>query len=287
VSLLISLPCAVVAAVAYGASTAVEHSAARSSAEPDGGGLGALVRNPRGLLGLAGDTLGLLFQVAALATGPVVLIQPILVLALPVSLPIAWWLGGPRPGRREYLGCGWIVGGLAVFFALVGNPGDASTLATGHAITAAVVVTVAGLVLLAAATRGVSTVRAAVFGGVAGAWFGFVAVLMDAVAVAFDRHGVDAFTRVDGLVPLVVLLVLGGASIALTQVAFQAGSLGASFPANLAADPVLAVILGAALLHETIPLSAAHVLAYLVCIAAVVWGAVRLATGSQLEEAAP
>jgi hypothetical protein len=276
-SLFISVSCAAIAAIAYGAATAVEHSAARDSADA-GSGLLTLIRNPRWLLGMAGDTFGLVFQVVALSTGPVVLIQPILVLALPVSLPIAWALGGPRPGPAEYRACAWIIGGLALFFVLIGDPGAADLLAPRRAIVAAVIIAVVGLVILAAGRRGAGALRAAVYGGVAGAWFGFVAVLMDAAATAWDAHGVRAFERAEGLVPLVILVVLGVVSIALTQLAFQAGTLGASFPANLAADPVIAVILGAVLLHENVSTSPLHVIAYVLCLAAILFGAIRLAS---------
>ena len=281
VSLLISLVCALVAALAYGAATAVEHSATHDEATAEGG-LFTLIRNPRWLLGMGGDTVGLLFQVVALSTGPVVLIQPILVLALPVSLPIAWALGGPKPGPTQYRACAWILGGLAVFFILVGDPGRADLLVTHEAIITTAGLAGVGVVVLALARRGGSAVRAAVYGGVAGAWFGLVAVLMDAASTAWSKHGLSAFAHEEGLVPLVILVLLGTASIALTQVAFRAGPLAASFPANLAADPVIAVILGATLLNENVSTSALDVVAYVLCLAAVVFGAFRLASGPGL-----
>jgi drug/metabolite transporter (DMT)-like permease len=290
VSLLVAVPCAVAAALAYGASTAVEHSAAHESdagagantgsGSGPGNGLWRLVRNPRWLLGMAGDAFGLVLQVLALATGPVVLVQPILVLALPISLPIAWKLGGPRPGRTSYLACGWIIAGLGVFFGLVGNPGDASALPIKPGLIATVCVVVVGAILLLIARALGSSAKAALYGAVAGAWFGFVAVLMDAVAKSWSDHGLHAFTRSDALIPLAALVVIGGASIALTQVAFAVGALGASFPANLTADPVLAVVLGAVLLHETLPSSPLYVGAYVACVAAILVGAVQLAQPS-------
>jgi hypothetical protein len=63
----------------------------------------------------------------------------------------------------------------------------------------------------------------------------------------------------------------------LTQVSFQIGSLGASFPANESTAPVVAVILGAALLHENLPLNVGYVIVYVLCLAAIVLGTVRLA----------
>lgn len=288
-SLMIAMPFAVASAIAYGCSTAVEHSVAHAPGGPGGAaGLLRLLRNPRWLLGMAGDALGLIFQIIALATGPVILVQPILILALPVSLPIAWALGGPRPRPIDYRSCGLIILGLSVFFVLIGNPGPADGLSSTQVIAAtAVVVGIGGALLLAAQLllRRRCGARAAIFGGVAGGWFGFVAVLMDAVATAWDDGGLPTMGQGRGLVPLVVLVVLGGASIALTQLAFQIGALGASFPANMVADPVVAIALGALLLHEDIPLSAFHIGAYLVCLGVILFGTVRLAAERAVPDA--
>jgi drug/metabolite transporter (DMT)-like permease len=277
-SLWVAVPSAVGAAVAYGASTAVQHSVTHTDGSSvDAIGLLRAVRNPRWLLGTAGDGLGLLLQVIALATGPVVLIQPILGLALPISLPIAQILGGPAPGPREFRACGLIVVGLAAFFAIIGNPGVGDELAARSAILAAVIAAVAGILALVAVGRTVGARKAAIYGTVAGGWFGLVAVFMDASATSWRQHGIAAFAHPAGLSALIALVVLGAASIVLTQVSFQIGTIGASFPASLAADPVVAVVLGAVLLHEDVPFSAGPTAAYCACLAAVLAGAIRLA----------
>jgi predicted membrane protein len=87
-------------------------------------------------------------------------------------------------------------------------------------------------------------------------------------------------TDAAGLVPLIGLIVLGALGIALTQVSFQVGSLAAAFPANKAADPVAAVVLGAVLLHQHVPASAVHLVVYVLCLAAIAGGAVRLAAAA-------
>ncbi|HEX4016978.1 MAG TPA: DMT family transporter [Frankiaceae bacterium] len=278
-SLLVAVPCGVASAIAYGVSTAVEHSAAHESVDETapGSGLLSLVKNPRWLMGIGGDTLGLVLQVIALSTGPVVLIQPLLVLALPISLPVARWLGGPRPGRSQFLSCLWIILGLGAFFAIVGNPGDADALDTRAAIICVLIAAVVGVAALALVRGRSGTVKAAVYGTVSGAWFGVVAVLLDAAAATWQQHGIAAFGRAEGLVPLVSFLVLGAASLALTQVSYAVGALNASFPGNLTADPVVAVLLGVALLNERIPESVLAVIAYLLCLAAVLFGVLRLA----------
>jgi drug/metabolite transporter (DMT)-like permease len=267
-------------AVAYGTATAVQHRAAhRESGRADARGIVRLVRNPRWLASVGGDTAGLVLQVVALATGPVLLVQPLLVLAVPVALPVGRLLGGPAPTRRDYAACVGILASLTLFFVLVGNPGQASPLTASHAIWALVTAAALGGGLLLAVRTASSTVRAAVYGAVAGAWFGLVGVLLDAVATTWQRTGPAGLTQPDGWVPLGSLLVVGTAALVLTQVSFQVGSLAASFPANEATAPVVAVVLGAALLHERLPLSPGHVAAYLLCVAVVAAGAVQLARG--------
>jgi drug/metabolite transporter (DMT)-like permease len=277
-SLLVAVPTGVAAAIAYGASTAVQHSAAHTgTGEADTKGLLNLLRNPRWLLSVGGDAVGLTLQVIALATGPVVVIQPLLVLAVPVSLPVGRLLGGPRPRGADLLACLGIVGGLAGFFGLVGDPGAGKSLTPWPATVTIVAILLVGAAVCWLVHGRSALVRAGGYGGVAGAWFGLVGVLLNGVATIWQDHGLHAFGHAQGLVPLVGLLLVGALAMTLTQVSFQVGALGASFPANESAAPVVAVLLGALLLHERVPISALSVLGYLVALAVVVLGTIRLA----------
>ena len=237
----------------------------------------ALLVDPRWLLSVGGDAVGLVLQVIALATGPVVVVQPVLVLAVAVALPVSWALGGPRPGRTEVLAGLAVIGALAVFFVLIGDPGSGRRLPVGAAAVTATAALVLGAAACAAVRSRPARVRAVVFGAVAGAWFGVVGVLLNATAQVFDVDGFTGLFARAGLVPLVALVALGAAALTLTQMSFQIGELGASFPASEAAAPVVAVILGGALLHEHVPLSPVLVTAYAACLAVVVAGTVRLA----------
>lgn len=277
-SLIVAIPCGVGAAIAYGAATAVQHDAAHTgTGSADARGLLRLLRDPRWLLSIGGDAMGLLLHVIALATGPVVLIQPLLVLALPLSLVARWGLGGPRPRRADYLACLGILGGLGLFFALVGNPGKASALAAGPALVTIGAALAVGFAACLAVRGRTVPVRAAVYGGVAGAWFGVVAVLINAASTVWRDRGLAGFGEAEGLVPLIGLLVLGGLGVALTQISFQVGALGASFPANESAAPLVAVVLGGTLLHEHVPVGPFYVIAYLICLAAIIAGTIKLA----------
>jgi hypothetical protein len=277
-SLAVAVPCAVLAAIAYGASTAVQHSAAhRPSGRADGRGLVSLLGNPRWLMSIVGDGVGLLLQVVALSTGSVVLIQPILVLAVPVSLPVARALGGPKPGRGDYLACSAIIVGLAVFFVIVGDPGSGRPLGPGAAAIASGLLLVIGAVACAAVRTRSAPLRAGTYGGVAGALFGLVGVLLNAASRTWQHDGLAGLGRPAGWVPLAGVLIVGALALTLTQISFQVGEFAASFPANEAAAPVVAVVLGAGLLHEQVPGSPLTLLAYLACLACVLAGAIQLA----------
>ena len=281
-SLIVAVPCGIAAALAYGASSAVQHESANTGTDAaDARGLLNLLTNPRWLMSVGGDALGLILQVIALATGPVVLIQPLLVLAVPISLPVGWLLARSWPSssswRRDALGCLAVVGGLAVFFILVGDPGSGSELHAGPAAWTSVIALAVTAIGCLAVRGQPAAVRAGVLGALAGSLFGVVGVLLNAVATAYDDHGLSALQQESGWVPLAGLLVLGAVAFVLTQVSFQIGELAASFPANESSAPIVAVIVGAVLLHETVPVSALRLPVYLICLVAVVGGTVALA----------
>ena len=123
-----------------------------------------------------------------------------------------------------------------------------------------------------------SIARGAVYGAVAGIYFGTLAVMVDAASDRVSSGGFHALIATPrGLVPLASIALLGTGGIILTQVSFQVGALAATLPANLAADPVTGVVFGAILLREYVPTDTGHVMAYALCLAAVIVGAMRLA----------
>jgi drug/metabolite transporter (DMT)-like permease len=281
-SLAAAIPFGVASAVVYGTSIVVQHRTAQQHAGDTGqasaAGLLALARNPVWWMAIGGDVLGFLLQIIALSLGPVVVIQPLVVLMLPVSLVVSWAMGGHRPTRGDLLGVLGVLGGLGVFLALIGVPSPGRVprprvigLAIGIVITA-------GAFVAGWATGRAQVLRGALYGAVAGMYFGALAVMVDAASDRISEAGFGgALSSARGTVPLTGVLILGAGGIVLTQMSFQVGTLKATLPANLATDPLTGVVLGIVLLHERIPFSAAHLIAYLLCFAAVVGGAVRLA----------
>jgi hypothetical protein len=212
----------------------------------------------------------------------VVFIQPLVVLMLPVSLGVSFLMGGHRPGLGDYLGVLGVLGGLGTFLALVGQPGNGHVPHSRKIAMAVLLVLLVGLVFALLVTGRGRLIRGAVYGAVAGAYFGTLAVMVDAASDRASRaglHGLLATPR--GYVPLMGIVVLGLGATVLTQMSFQVGALGATLPANLATDPLMAVFFGVALLHEHIPLGVGHCVAYVVCLVAVVAGAIRLANPSE------
>lgn len=274
------MPFGVASAVVYGTSIVVQHRTAQEQADegPSAAGLLRLVRSPVWLLAIGGDVVGFVLQIVALSTGPVVFIQPLVVLMLPVSLGVSYLLGARRPHFGDYLGVLGVLGGLAVFLALIGHPGATHVPHLRVFVMAVLLVLAVGVVLCLVAARRNRIIRASMYGAVAGAYFGTLAVLVDAASERVARRGLHALLASPrGIVLLAGIVLLGAGGIVLTQLSFQIGALGATLPANLAADPLMAVFLGAALLREHVPLSTGHLIAYALCLAAVIAGAIQLA----------
>ncbi len=292
-SLAVAVPFGISSAIIYGASIVVQHRTAQEHADGTGkasaAGLFRLFRSPIFMLAIAGDLFGFVLQIIALSTGPVVVIQPLVVLMLPVSLGIGFAMGGHRPTRGDYLGVIAVIAGLGVFLAVVGSPG-AGSVPRPRNLGLAMILVVIGAAVLAAIVAGRNrNVRGAAYGAGGGACFGTLAVMVDAASERVSRRGLHGLIdSAHGLVPLACIAVLGVGGMVLTQMSFQVGALGATLPANLAVDPLTAVVLGAVLLREHIPHSTVAFAVYAVCVIAIVAGAIQLANPREASvDAAP
>jgi hypothetical protein len=265
VSLAVAVTAAIGAAGAFGVGSAVQHATAHAQT---GGGqvniaaLPRLLGDARWLLGMATDGLGLGLQVIAVSNGAVSVVQPLHVLGLLVALPVGAALGGPRVHARAATHAAILILGLAGFLVLVGDPGSGRPPGLRANVTVSSVLLVAGALTVVIVRRRGPVVRAVAHGLVSGVLFALTAVLLRVLALHWQRGGAAVLAHAAGLVPLALLLLVGGVAIAIGQAGFQVGPLAASLPAQTAADPVMAVALGARLLHEHLPLDANHVLGY-------------------------
>ena len=120
-TLVIAVPAAVAAATCFGLTGALQHRAARRTDQQGAvrvGLLWDLLHQPLWLSSLVANAFGVLLQWLALSTGPLILIQPLLVTGLLFAVIITSALHRQRVDRVVLLGAMLCVGGLAGFLLM-------------------------------------------------------------------------------------------------------------------------------------------------------------------------
>ncbi|MCG7580878.1 MULTISPECIES: DMT family transporter [Mycolicibacterium] len=232
-----------------------------------------LIRRPLWWAGTGAAVAGYVFQALALATGSLLLVQPILVSALLFALPLSARLARRRVTRGEWAWAVLLTVALAVFVVLAkASPGDyAASLSTSAIV--AVVCTVAVLACVVVAVRTAGWRRAVLLAVAVGVLFGVVAVLTKLVMHLLTHQGVLAVVTTP---VLYLLAVLGVIATLLQQSAFHAGSLQTSVPTMLVLEPMIAVLLGAVVLGEHLDVGRWDAVAIAVATAAMVAGTIAL-----------
>jgi hypothetical protein len=110
-------------------------------------GLLSLLRTPRWLLGVVVIAGGLVSHLIALGLAPLTIVQPIGVLALPLTVLLYARPNGGRLGRRAIAGMVATVAGL-LLFVLIAATGTTSTVVDANAETAATELVAGGLLIL-------------------------------------------------------------------------------------------------------------------------------------------
>ncbi|GLY68087.1 DMT family transporter [Amycolatopsis taiwanensis] len=250
--MVLSVILAVLAAVGNATASVLQRKATRREPESDSLSVSLLwdlVRQPVWWGGISAIVIGFALQAAALATGPILLIQPILVVELGFTLLLSSIVFHTRLHTREW---GAVVGmsaGVALLLVGLapygGDPLGAPVLSwlLGCGITALVV---GALVVLGYRTRHAR--RAAYLGVAVGIWFGFTAALVAGMTAAFDAgfgEGVRAWQTW-------ALVVVGPAGFVLLQNALRAGRLVASQPGFTLANPLSSVGWGVVVFGEQV-----------------------------------
>lgn len=276
-------------------------------------GVAKTLKLPRWWLGSTLAIAGYVFQVAALAFGTLLLVQPLLVMKLMLTLPLAAKVNGRRISRSEMI---WSV---ALTFAvatlvLLGKPTagstDIPTYLWGWALAAGGVVTCG---LYAAAVqwpntgtgsgsntsdspaiadrsstdnstgstsdtkqRGVlrQNPKALLLGTATGWLYGFVALLSKSVVDTYVNGGLVQLLLSWELWLLVALAVIG---VGLQQAAFNAGPLQASLPAMTVVEPIVAFSLGYIVLGERFQAVGVQWVALFIALATMISATIALA----------
>ena len=251
------------------------------------------LKSPASLLRLVGQTMWLLgtvalfvgyaFQAAALDRGRLAIIQPLLVMTIVFALPLGYFLTSQRVGRNEVVGAAVIVVGLALF-AWYGDPAGGKENAPGSewAIAIAVLVAICA-VLLTFGGRGSLSLKAGVYGTVAGILFGLSAALTKPT-LDFLHAGIDELLTHWEPYALAVAGVLG---FVLQQISLGTGKLAPSVATVSVANPIVGIALGIILFDERLSRPAWHVVVACIGLGVALVGAVLISLareGADAEE---
>ncbi|WP_455402915.1 DMT family transporter, partial [Streptomyces bambusae] len=222
---------------------------------------------------------GALLHVAALAYGPLSLVQPLGALTIVFALPMAALFVRRKAGRTAWQGALLATGGLAGLLALTG-PGHSVPL-SGSDRGLLVTVTAAGVALLFVLARVAhrAVTRSVLLAAAAGVAFGIASVFTKTVAEAWD--GSAPLAELPGMLAIAVLATTG---LLLSQASYRGAGLTAPLATVTVVNPVVAATVGLTLFGETFRHGAAGTAVALVCGAIAAFGIVLL-TAERLSSA--
>lgn len=236
-----------------------------------------LVRRPMWLLGYGADWVAFGLQAAALATGSLLVVQPLLVTGLLFALPFAAAWSGYRLGAHDWIAAATLCAGLAVFLLLGSPTGGVERAPFADWLVWGGLVAVVGGACIVVSFRAHGAFRAAALALATGVCYGLTAAL--------TKSSVDLLTH--GVVPLFThwevygLVAFASAGMVVNQTAFQAGELAASLPTLTIAEPIVAAVIGVTILKEELGAHGILDWSLIVCsVAAMVYGVVVLAVRS-------
>lgn len=253
----LSVILAVLAAMANATASVLQRKGARR--QPEGasmspgmlspGMLWNLARQPAWWGGICAIIVGFALQATALATGPILLIQPILVVELGFTLVLSSIVFRARLHAREWTAVTGMSAGVAlllVAFAPSGGDPRGAPLPAWVLGCSATVLVVGGLVVLGYRNHG--SRRAGYLGVAVGIWFGFTAALVAAMTAAFGQGVGVGFSAWQTY----ALIVAGPLGFLLLQNALRAGRLVASQPGFTLGNPLTAIGWGVAVFGEQV-----------------------------------
>lgn len=218
---------------------------------PDGattlGGVWTVISNWAWWAGVTLAMIGYGLQIAALGFGTLLLVQPLLVMSLMFTLPLASLIAGRRVSKSETT---WaLLLSIAVtVVVLLGRPqpGDVRVEFSRWLPSLAVGVVVFAVIYWLASTM-LSEHKALLLGINTGWLYGYVAVLSKAVVDIFWVEGATELAKSWELWLLITLALIG---VAVQQASFNAGELRLSLPSMTAVEPIVAFALGYVILGE-------------------------------------
>lgn len=234
-------------------------------------------------LGILGLVAGFLLQAAALSVGALAVVQPILIIELPLTLLLAGFVFGNRMHAREWTATVAMTAGLAGLLYFLAPAGGGSCCVPGSIWLLGIGANLAliGVMVAAARHRRARPLAAAALLGVAtGACFGLTAALIKAMTDVLDKKGL---TGVFAAWQTYAMIVTGALALFLLQSALNQGPLVAAQPGLTIADPIVAILWGVVVFGEDVNTGVLDVLFAIVSALLLGWGVLRLSRSPQLD----
>jgi hypothetical protein len=272
---------ALLAALCAAIGSVVRQRSAHAIAEGEVGHLtlfSMLVRNRRWWLGGLGDVASYLFIAMALSHGSVMLVTCLQVTVLLFAMPIYARVAHHPITRSEWVWAVVLVAALALLIK-VGDPtpGEPRGSVGDWLIVAIVMGPALVLCVLGARILKGRPASAVLLGAVSGSSLALFVVLTKGIVQVIHREPGHHLLHTW---EFYVWILAGVSGMIFQQSAFRAGSLTASLPTITVAKPIVAVILGIAVLKETLQLESGPEWALLIAITAlVIVATVMLARG--------
>jgi drug/metabolite transporter (DMT)-like permease len=230
------------------------------------------------LIGTLALFSGYAFQAAALDRGRLSVIQPLLVTTVVFALPLGYVLTEQHVGRREVIGAGVILVGLALF-VYFGDPagGKENASNTQWAITIGLLTGLSVLLLVFGSSGGL-TMKAAVYGTVAGLLFGLSSALTKPT-LEYLHESVGTMLSHWECYALAIAGVLG---FVLQQVSLGTGRLAPSVATVSVANPVVGILIGLLLLDESLSRPAWHIVLAVIGLSLALVGAVVISLAREV-----
>ncbi|MGI9000914.1 MAG: DMT family transporter [Pseudonocardia sp.] len=254
--LFVAVPAAVAGAASFGLASAIQQRATKmvpTSGAIDPRMLWELARQPLWVLGIVTVVVGLALQVVALAFGPLVLVQPLLVTGVLFGTLFSARLARRRLDQQVLLGALACVVGLSALLVLARPSGASEGLAdvmTLMPLALVLVVIVVGCLVVAVAERFSSPVHVAALALATGVLYGVTAGLMKVVTSQIRTGGLF---EIFGHPALYVACMIGPIGFLLSQKAFQRGTLIAPALAVITiVDPLVGFAIGLSWLGEEV-----------------------------------
>jgi len=231
-----------------------------------------LIKRKVWLAGIGMVTCAAVCQAAALATGPVALVQPIFIIELPFSLLVASKLMRRRLPRRTWVSVGLVTASLGAGLAAAAPSGGTSHAPARVWITTLIVTGCFEAVLITAGARARGNVRAAAFGLAAACGYALTATLMKSAMAALAQGVVPFFSSWE----LYATAAAGVGALFLLQNALQAGSLVAVQPPLTLGDALISASYGVTVYGETVQTGGWLLVAEIAAVLAVAVGCFEL-----------